>query len=83
VVQFQAEDVTSPLRRAETATDSQEWMEILSNDGIVDSRQETFTVRLDKLGPGEHIVSLRASDTAGNAGLGKAVIRIPAAAPRR
>jgi hypothetical protein len=82
LVQFRAEDATSPLRGAETATDGQEWVEILSDDGIVDSRLETFTVRLDKLGPGEHIVALRAFDTAGNAGLGKAVIRIPAAPPR-
>jgi len=84
LVQFQAEDVTSPLRGAETATDGQEWVEILSDDKIVDARQETFTVRLDKLEPGEHIVALRAFDTAGNAGLGKAVIRLPAVAtPRR
>ncbi|MBZ5545797.1 MAG: hypothetical protein LAO07_19315 [Acidobacteriia bacterium] len=84
LVQFQAEDATSPLRGAETATDGQEWVELLSDDGIVDSRQETFTVRLDKLDPGEHVVALRAFDTAGNAGLGKAVIRLPAvAAPRR
>jgi hypothetical protein len=83
VVQFQAEDLTSPLRGAEVATDGQEWAEILSDDGIVDSRQETFTVRLGKLGPGEHIVALRAFDTAGNAGLGKAVIRLPATAAQR
>jgi len=83
LVQFQAEDVTSPLRGAETATDGQEWVDILPDDGIVDSRQETFTVRLDRLDPGEHIVALRAFDTAGNAGLGKAVIRIPTVAATR
>lgn len=82
LVQFRAEDATSPLRGAEMATDGQDWAEIDSDDGIVDSRQETFTVRLDKLGPGEHIVALRAMDTAGNTGLGKAVIRIPAAPTR-
>jgi hypothetical protein len=82
LVQFRAEDATSPLRGAETATDGQDWVEIVSDDGIVDSRQETFTIRLDKLGPGEHIVALRAMDTAGNAGLGKAVVRIPAAPVR-
>jgi hypothetical protein len=82
-VQFQAEDVTSPLRGADTAIDGQEWVDILPDDGIVDSRQETFTVRLDRLDPGEHIVALRAFDTAGNAGLGKAVIRIPAVAATR
>jgi hypothetical protein len=77
-VQFQVEDTTSPLESAQTATDGGDWQDIYSEDGIVDSRQETFTVKVDKLAPGEHIVTLRAYDTAGNAGVGKAVIRIRA-----
>jgi hypothetical protein len=76
-VQFAAEDSTSPLRSAETSLDGQDWHNILSDDGIVDSRKETFTVKLPHLAPGEHVLILRASDTAGNIGLGKAVIRIP------
>jgi len=78
VVQFEAADSTSPLRSAETSTDGKEWREVQSDDGIVDSRTETFTVRLKKLDPGEHVVSLRASDTAGNVGIGKAVVHVPA-----
>lgn len=77
-IQFRAEDATSPLRAAEAATDSSDWGDILSDDGVVDSRVETFTVRVHNLEPGEHIVALRASDTAGNVGVGKAVIRIQA-----
>ena len=49
---------------------------MLPDDGIVDSRKETFTVRLAKLDAGEHVVSLRAYDTAGNVGIGKAVLHI-------
>lgn len=78
------QDETSPLRSAETATDGDEWHEVYSDDGIVDSRLETFTVKADKLAPGEHILALRAFDTAGNAGLGKAVVRVPpGGAPKR
>jgi sugar lactone lactonase YvrE len=76
-VQFAAEDSTSPLRSAETSLDGQEWRNVLSDDGIVDSRKETFTVKLSHLAPGEHILALRASDTSGNIGVGKAIIRIP------
>jgi hypothetical protein len=83
-VQFEVQDETSPLRSAETATDRDEWHEVYSDDGIVDSRLETFTVKADKLAPGEHILALRAFDTAGNTGLGKAVVRIPpGGAPKR
>ena len=75
-VQFSAEDSTSPLRSAETSLDGQDWHAILSDDGIVDSLKETFTIKLSHLAPGEHVVVLRAADTSGNIGIGKAVIRI-------
>jgi hypothetical protein len=75
-IQFTAEDDTSPLRSAETSQDGKEWKTILSADGIVDSRRETFTVKLAHLTPGEHIVALRASDTSGNIGVGQAVIHV-------
>jgi sugar lactone lactonase YvrE len=78
-VQFVAEDSTSPLRSAETCLDGKTWQDMVSDDGIVDSRRETFTVKLSHLEAGEHILALRAYDTAGNPGVGKAVIRIPAA----
>lgn len=77
-VQFRAEDSTSPLRSAEMSIDGKEWREIYSDDGIVDSRAESFTVQAPRLAPGEHIVTLRAYDTAGNVGVGKAVVRIQA-----
>jgi hypothetical protein len=75
-IQFRADDATSPLRAAETSTDSTDWHDVYSDDGVVDSRVETFTVRVHNLGSGEHIVALRVSDTAGNVGVGKAVVRI-------
>ncbi|MBZ5561261.1 MAG: hypothetical protein LAP13_02455 [Acidobacteriia bacterium] len=75
-VHFLAEDSTSPLRSAETSLDGKTWRDILSDDGIVDSRRETFTVKIPRLDPGEHIILLRAYDTAGNAGVGKAVLYV-------
>jgi sugar lactone lactonase YvrE len=77
-VQFLAEDSTSPLRSAETSLDSKPWRDVLSEDGIVDARRETFTVRFSKLAPGEHVLLLRAYDTSGNVGVGKAVVHIAA-----
>ena len=75
-VLFEVEDSTSPLHSAETSIDGKEWKDLLSDDGIVDSRKETFTVRVSNLAAGEHIVSVRAYDTAGNVGVGKAVLHI-------
>lgn len=75
-IQFSAEDATSPLRAAEVSLDGKSWQDILSDDGIVDTRKETFTIKYPHLAPGEHIVTLRASDTSGNIGVGKAIIII-------
>ena len=81
-IQFQAQDETSPLRGAETSTDGGDWHDVYPDDGVADSRQETFTVKSEELQPGEHVIVLRAFDTAGNAGIGKAVVRIPSS-PKR
>ncbi len=76
-IHFQASDETSPLRSAQVSQDGKGWGDISSDDGIIDSRTETFTVRIGNLDPGEHVVTLRVFDTAGNAGLGKALVRVP------
>lgn len=76
-VEFRAEDSTSPLRSAETSIDGKDWQDVYSDKGVVDSRIETFTVKIPQLDPGEHVITLRAYDTAGNVGAGKAVVRVP------
>ncbi len=78
VVQFKVEDTTSPLHKAQSSVGGDPWQEINSEDGIVDSRGETFTVKTGDLAPGEHVIALRAYDMAGNVGIGKAVVEVPA-----
>ncbi|MBI3693697.1 MAG: hypothetical protein HY238_02495 [Acidobacteria bacterium] len=75
VVKFDARDAASMLRRAEYSLDAGPWSPLYSDDGIIDSKSETFSVVLERLKPGEHLVTLRVSDSAGNAGLAKAVVR--------
>jgi hypothetical protein len=74
-VWFEAQDATSILRRAEYSLDAGPWSPVFPEDGIVDSKSENFRVVLENLKPGEHLVTLRVSDSAGNPGLGKALIR--------
>ncbi|MGH9468754.1 MAG: hypothetical protein ACRD1N_00255 [Terriglobia bacterium] len=77
VVRFQANSKAAPLRQAEVSSGEGRWRQIVSDDGIVDAPQETFTVTLHNLNPGEHVVMLKVVDTAGNLGVGKAVIEVP------
>lgn len=72
---FEASDAASLLQQAEYSLDAGSWQPVYPDDGILDSRGESFTIRLADLPPGEHLITLRVRDRAGNAGLGKAVIR--------
>ncbi|MDD5543202.1 MAG: hypothetical protein PHX83_08510 [Acidobacteriia bacterium] len=75
-VHFRASDEQSPLRRAEYALDSGRWQMLTSDDGLVDSKFEEFTVHAEALSPGEHVVTLRVYDSSGNPGLAKAVVTV-------
>jgi hypothetical protein len=54
----------------------------LSEDGIIDSQEETFTVRMNALDGREHLLTIRVYDAAGNVGVGKAVWIAPGTGAR-
>jgi hypothetical protein len=68
-------DQTSPLRRFEYSLDAGPWVPVEAADGVTDSPREQFHIVIDKLRAGEHLLVVRAYDTANNAGLAKVVIR--------
>jgi hypothetical protein len=68
-------DKTSPLRRCEYSLDAGPWTPVEAVDGVTDSPREQYHIAIDKLRPGEHLLVVRAYDTANNAGLAKVVIR--------
>ena len=68
-------DQTSPLRRCEYSLDAGPWLPVEAADGLTDSPHEQFHIAVDKLRPGEHLLVVRAYDSANNAGLAKIVIR--------
>jgi WD40 repeat protein len=82
-VRFRASSDLSPLRSAEVSIDAGDWQPVRPDDGIMDSRSESFSVKFDALKPGEHLVLLRAYDIAGNIGVGKAVVRTAASPSNR
>lgn len=70
-----AEDRGSALRRCEYSVDAGPWSPVEAADGVTDSARESFPVRIDNFPQGEHLISIRAYDAAGNAGLAKVVVR--------
>lgn len=77
VLTFTVQDAASPIYKVEYAIDGGMWRVIYPVDGVADSREEAFELRLDDLTPGEHTVAIRARDVANNTGTGKRVITMP------
>ena len=68
-------DQTSALRRCEYSLDAGPWTPVEAADGVTDSPREQFHIVIDSLRPGEHLLVVRAYDSANNAGLAKVVVR--------
>jgi hypothetical protein len=65
-VEGRAEDGFSPLQRIEVALDDGPWRTVAPEGGFTDSRSHAFAVTLTPVAGGEHTVSVRVVDLAGN-----------------
>ena len=65
-VSGRAEDATGPLTRIEVSLDNEDWRTITPEGGLADERALSFRARIPEVPPGEHTVSVRAIDLAGN-----------------
>lgn len=70
-------DRTSTLNQAEVSTDTGEWRTVFPQDGIIDSKTESFDWLSGDLTPGEHVIAFRIYDQNDNVGMGKVVVRVP------
>lgn len=69
------EDRLSAVARVEVAIDYGEWRSAFADDGMFDSLAEGFALSVSDLGAGEHSVSIRAIDRAGNVATARRVVR--------
>ncbi len=76
-VQFRARVPTGRIATAEFSIDGGEWYLIFPADGIADSAQEEYQFSTPELSVGEHLIGLRSSDSNGNTGTAKLLVRIP------
>lgn len=74
-VEWSAADSASPLRRCEYSLDAGSWVPVDSVDGVIDTMHERFALDLPNLAPGEHLLVVRAVDSANNTGLAKVVLK--------
>jgi hypothetical protein len=74
-IEFEAADVASPLRRCEYSLDAASWVPVAAADGVIDSLHEKFVLDLTSLAPGEHLLVIRAADSANNTGVTKVILK--------
>ena len=74
-IEFEAADAASPLRRCEYSLDAASWVPVAAADGVIDSLREKFVLDLTGLAPGEHLLVIRAADSANNTGVTKVILK--------
>lgn len=67
---------TGRLFAAAYSIDGARWNSLQPEDGLFDSRQETFKFQTDRLPPGAHVLVLRVRDASGNWGMADALVTI-------
>lgn len=66
-----AVDADSRIARIEYSVDGSNWKQVFPDDGIFDSREERFRFDVADTTPGEHAITVRASDSERNVSVGK------------
>ena len=66
-VKLDIADELSVIGKLEYTIDSNtEWKGALPDDGVCDTTEESFTITIDDLEPGEHVLAVRIADDVGN-----------------
>ena len=76
-VQFKAKVPTGRIATGEFSIDGGDWSLVFPVDGIADSAQEDFQFTTPELAVGEHLIGMRASDSNGNTGTARLLVKIP------
>jgi hypothetical protein len=72
-----ASDDFGPITKLEFSLDGLEWRLVRPDDGLLDTREERFSVPLSELPHGDHLLAVRATDARGNTVTREVPIHVP------
>jgi len=70
-VKGSAIDADTRIARIEFSIDGSDWNQVFPEDGIFDAKEERFRFEVRDLDPGEHVITVRASDSDRNVSIGR------------
>ncbi len=77
IVQGRVQDAASPVSQIEVSIDGGDWRPVSPADGVLDQRNESFSLRLSSALPrGLHVVTVRAFDAAENVGSARVQVEV-------
>ncbi len=71
-----AVDSFSPIKQLQVSENSDDWLPVFPDDGILDSQQEAFAFATGVLKPGEHVFVFAVTDSNDNTGSGKVIVEV-------
>ena len=75
-ITFQVEDDASPVANCEYSIDANPWRPVFPIDQIFDTKEESFVLETSTLSGGQHIIVVKATDTAQNVGTNRLIIDV-------
>jgi len=75
-ITFQVEDDASPVASCEYSIDANPWRPVFPIDQIFDTKEESFVLETSTLSGGQHIIVVKATDTARNIGTNRLIIDV-------
>ena len=72
-----AVDALGPISKLEYTVDGIDWLLMFPQDGLFDTREETFSLALSQLRRGDWVVMVRATDARGNVASSEVSVKVP------
>ena len=76
-ISFTVRDATSRVFGVEYSVGGRDWIPLVPDDKVFDSKEESFRLTTGELPKGEHVILIHAADELGNSAAARVVVTVP------